>query len=74
MVERFNGRVQREVLGITIYCHDDLKTVLRGVNAAYNRLRQRMLKGLLLEMALRQRLEADPVLVNCAYTPLKPAS
>lgn len=39
MVERFNDRVQREVLGITIYCYRDLETVLRGFNAAYNRRR-----------------------------------
>jgi len=36
MVERFNGRVQREVLGITLYSHVDLEIVLRGFNAAYN--------------------------------------
>jgi hypothetical protein len=26
MVERFNGRVQREVLDITLYSHQDLET------------------------------------------------
>lgn len=36
MVERFNGRVQREVLGTTVYSHADLEIVLRGFNAAYN--------------------------------------
>ena len=72
MVERFNGRVQREVLGITIYSHRDLETVLRGFNAAYNRRRQRVLKGLSPEMVLRQRLEADPALINPSYRPLKP--
>ena len=45
MVERFNGRVQREVLGITIYSHRDLETLLKGFNQAYNRRRQRVLKG-----------------------------
>ena len=30
LVERFNGRVQREVLGITIYSHADLETLLRA--------------------------------------------
>jgi transposase InsO family protein len=45
MVERFNGRVQREVLGITLYRHRDLETVLAGFNAAYNGRRQRVLKG-----------------------------
>ena len=45
MVERFNGRVQREVLGITIASHPDLETLLRGFNQAYNARRQRVLKG-----------------------------
>ena len=35
MVERFNGRVQREVLGITIHSHRDLEILLHG-NRAYN--------------------------------------
>jgi transposase InsO family protein len=33
MVERFNGRVQREVLGITIYSHADLEILLRASTA-----------------------------------------
>jgi hypothetical protein len=69
MVERFNGRVQREVLGIMIYSHADLEIVLRGFNAAYNGRRQRVLKGLSPEMVLRQRLEADPTLANPTYRP-----
>ena len=46
MVERFNGRVQREVLGITLYSHQDLETLLAGFNVAYNcnSRRQRVLK------------------------------
>jgi hypothetical protein len=36
MVERFNGRIGSEVLGITIYFHRDLEQLLRGFNAAYN--------------------------------------
>ena len=73
MVERFNGRVQREVLGITIYSHGDLEIVLCGFNAAYNGRRQRVLKGLSPEMVLRQRLEADPTLANPAYKPPSPS-
>ena len=45
MVERFNGRVGSEVLGITIYSHRDLEQLLRGFNAAYNARRQRVLNG-----------------------------
>ncbi|WP_267425242.1 IS481 family transposase [Methylobacterium sp. GC_Met_2] len=69
MVERFNGRVQREVMGITLYSHTDLEIVLRGFNAAYNGRRQRVLNGLLPEMVLRQRLEADPALASPTYKP-----
>jgi len=36
MVERFSGRVQREVLGITAAGHRDLERLLAGFNAAYN--------------------------------------
>ena len=72
MVERFNGRVQREVLRITIYSHRDLETVLRGFNAAYNGRRQRVLKGFSPKMVLRQRMEADPALVNPAFKPPDP--
>ncbi|MCJ2122493.1 IS481 family transposase [Methylobacterium sp. J-077] len=73
MVERFNGRVQRQVLGIMIYSHADLEIVLRGFNAAYNRRRQRVLEGLSPEMVLRQRLEADPALANPTYRPSSPS-
>ncbi len=45
MVERFNGRVQREVLGITIHSHRDLEVLLHGFNHAYNARRQRVLGG-----------------------------
>src|SRR5918997_701566 len=36
MVERFNGRVGGEVLGITVSSHTRLERLLRGFNAAYN--------------------------------------
>lgn len=36
MAERFNGRIQREVLGITTDSHPDLEGLLRGFNQAYN--------------------------------------
>jgi hypothetical protein len=69
MVERFNDRVQREVLGITLYRHADLEIVLRGFNAAYNGRLQRVLNELSLEMILRQRHEANPELANPTYKP-----
>ena len=73
MVERFNGRVQREVLGITLYSHADMEIVLGGFNVAYNGRRQRVLNGLSPEMVLRQRLEADPALANPSFKPPRPS-
>ena len=72
MVERFNGRVQREVLGVTIYSHRDLEILLRGFNQAYNRRRQRVLKGVSPEQVVRRRLEAKPALANRRYEPPNP--
>src|SRR3978361_1601435 len=64
MVERFNGRVPREVLGITLYSHQDLETLLAGFNAAYNGRRQRVLKGRSPDVVLRERLKAKPELAK----------
>jgi transposase InsO family protein len=44
-VERCNGRVSSEVLGMTIYSHRDLEQLRRGFNAAYKARRQRVLDG-----------------------------
>jgi transposase InsO family protein len=66
MVERFNGRVQREVLGITIHSHADLDTLLHGFNRAYNARRQRVLGGVSPDEAVRRRLEAEPRLASSA--------
>lgn len=74
MVERFNGRVQREVLGITVHSHDDLETLLDGYNVAYNGRRQRALKGLSPEMILRQRLKDKPDLASPSSRPTDPAA
>jgi transposase InsO family protein len=72
MVERFNGRVQREVLGITLYSHQDLETVLSGFNRAYNGRRQRVLKGRSPDMVLRERLKAKPELARPVTKPPDP--
>ena len=69
MVERFNGRVQREVLGITIYSHADLEILLKGFNRAYNARRQRVLGGLSPDEAMRRRMEANPKLASRRYQP-----
>jgi transposase InsO family protein len=58
MVERFNGRVGREVLGIIISSHQRLEQVLRGFNAAYNARRQRVLDGKTPDKVVVERLKA----------------
>jgi transposase InsO family protein len=69
MAERFNGRVQREVLGITVASHRDLERLLAGFNAAYNVRRQRVLGGRSPEQVVRERLGQDTSLANPAYRP-----
>ena len=69
MVERFNGRVQREVLSITMHGHADLEILLHGFNRAYNARRQRVLGGLSPDEAVRRRLEAEPRLASRRYEP-----
>src|ERR687894_249826 len=64
MVERFNGRVGSEVLGITIPFHQDLERLLRGFNAAYNARRQRVLDGETPDQVVAERLKARRRLAN----------
>lgn len=58
MVERFNGRVGSEVLGITIWSHVQLEQLLRGFNAAYNARRQRVLDGRTPNQVVKERMRA----------------
>lgn len=69
MAERFNGRIQREVLGITVDGHRDFERLLAGFNLAYNARRQRVLDGCSPEQVVRQRLEHAASLANAAYQP-----
>jgi transposase InsO family protein len=69
MVERFNGRIQREVLGVTVAGHRDLERLLAGFNAAYNARRQRVLGGSSPEGIARERLAQDRSLANPGYRP-----
>jgi hypothetical protein len=69
MVERFNGRVASEVLGITVSSHADLELLLTGFNHAYNRRRQRVLSGVSPIDTVRQRLEHNSCLANPCYKP-----
>jgi hypothetical protein len=66
--ERFNGRIQREVLGITIDSHRDLDGLPRGFNQAYN-ARQRVLGGISPDEAVRRRLRAEPTRASKLYEP-----
>ncbi len=67
--ERFNGRVQREVLGLTIASHRELERLLVGFNGAYNARRQRVLDGRSPEAVVRERLARDKSLTNPGYHP-----
>jgi len=69
MAERCNGRVQREVLGITVASHRDLERLLAGFNAAYDARRQRVLGGRSPEQVVRERLARDRSLANPGYHP-----
>ena len=69
MVERFNGRIQREVLGLTVASHRDLERLLKGFNAAYNARRQRVLGGRSPEQVVRERLRHNESLANPGYRP-----
>src|SRR5918995_2165056 len=64
MVERFNGRVGSEVLGITVHSHRDLERLLRGFNTAYNARRQRVLDGKTPDQVVAERLKARRTLAN----------
>jgi transposase InsO family protein len=69
MVERFNGRVQREVLGVTVAGHRALERLLEGFNQAYNARRQRVLDGRSPEEVVRERLAQDRGLADPGYRP-----
>jgi transposase InsO family protein len=74
LAERFNGRVQRQVVGITISSHRDLEHLLHGFNQAYNARRQRVLKGASPDEVVRQRLKAEPRLARPhAHSPPHPS-
>ncbi|MGI4795589.1 MAG: integrase core domain-containing protein [Janthinobacterium lividum] len=65
MVERFNGRIESEVLGVTIYSHRDLEQLLRGFNAAYNTRRRRVLSVRTPSDVVTERLAARRTRVQC---------
>jgi Integrase core domain len=72
LLECFNGRVQREALGITISSHHQLAILLRGFNQVYNMRRQRVLNSASSDQLVRSRLAAEPKLMNPHYKPPDP--
>ena len=68
MVERFNGRISSEVLGINVYSHCALEQLLRGFNAAYNGRRQRVLEAMTPNQVVAERLHAKPQRANTKMT------
>ncbi|MGU3422643.1 hypothetical protein [Methylobacterium sp. D54C] len=73
MVERFNGRVRREVLGITHYGLAELEIVRRDFDVVDNGGRQRVLDCLSPGMVPRGCLNADPAPTNPTYSPPNPS-
>ena len=72
MAERFNGRIEREVLTITVGSHRDLERLLKGCNQAYNARPQRVLKGRSPDEVTRARLAEEPKLANPRHKPPDP--
>ncbi len=66
MVERFNSRVQREVLRHHYLQPSGSENPTDGFDVAYNGRRQRTLKGLSPEKVLHQRLKDKPTLARTA--------
>ncbi|KXU30809.1 integrase [Sphingobium sp. 22B] len=72
MVERFNGRIASEVMGINVAGHADLEILLTGFNRAYNRRRQRVLHGSSPCQKVEERIGLMPALANPLYKPTAP--
>ena len=72
MAERFNGRIEREVLTITVGSHRDLERLLKGYNQAYNARPQRVLKGKSPNEIVQARLAEEAKLANPRHKPPDP--
>ena len=72
MVERFNGRIASEVLGINVAGHADLEFLLTGFNRAYNRRRQRVLQGSSPYQMIDDQIWLRPALATPLYKPSAP--
>ena len=67
MVERFNGRIASEVMGINVAGHADLEILLTGFNRAYN-----VLHGTSPCQKVEERIGLMPALANPLYKPTAP--
>lgn len=64
MVERFNGRIANEVLGINVSGQADLEILLTGFNRVYNRRRPRLLHGRSPCQEVEERIQFVHALAN----------
>ena len=71
MVERNNGRIASEVLGINVADHLDLETLLVGFNQAYNRRGQRVLNDHAPCQIVEEHILILPELANPPHKPTK---
>ena len=69
MVGRFDGRVQREVLGVTVASHRDLERLPTGFNQAHDARRQRVLGGKSPAEIVKERLRQDRGLADAGCRP-----
>ena len=67
MVERFDGRIASDVLGINVAGHADLEILLTSFNHAYNRRRQRVIHGLAPIDKVAERLKLNGGQENKLY-------
>jgi len=67
IVERFNGRIASEILGINVAGHSYLEILLAGFTRAYNRRRQRVLQGSFPRQKVEEQIARD--LITCAHGP-----
>ena len=75
MAERFNGRIGRDVLIITVGTQRSLVRLLQGSNVAYNARRQRALKGKAPNDIITARLRRKPKLaIHTTDRPTIPAA
>ena len=72
MAERFDGRVEREVLTVTVGSHRGLERLPKGCDQAYNARPQRGLKGRSPDEVVRGRLAEEPKLANPRHKPPDP--